>query len=127
VAAGPGQDGDWLTVIARPAGARPGRNLAGEPRDEVEPGPDAEVHHGPAGTAIGTTQEHRLRLTTTRLWSWRDEDGTEAECRAELGRATLAAARGAGGDRRDRRALALAQREPLTSGLWPVRAAPRGR
>jgi acyl-CoA dehydrogenase len=46
--------------------------------------------------AIGTTEEHRLRLTTTRLWSWRDEDGSEAECFAELGRAALAAATGAG-------------------------------
>ena len=42
--------------------------------------------------AIGTTEEHRLRLTTTRLWSWRDEDGSEAECFAELGRAALSAA-----------------------------------
>lgn len=47
--------------------------------------------------AIGTTEEHRLRLTTTRLWSWRDEDGTAAECFAELGRAALAAARQDGG------------------------------
>jgi acyl-CoA dehydrogenase len=46
--------------------------------------------------AIGTTEEHRLRLTTTRLWSWRDEDGSEAECFAELGRAALSAATGAG-------------------------------
>jgi acyl-CoA dehydrogenase len=211
VAAGAGQDGDWVAVIARPAGVRPGRNLAGEPRDEVDPGPDAEVHHAPAGTAeharrllrlfralliagaaqraldltvtyvkereqfgrplarfptvqqelarmagevaligaaaqaavadhqptagvvpavlaakaqashgagivaaiahqlhgaIGTTEEHRLRLTTTRLWSWRDEDGTEAECRAELGRAALAAACGDGGT-------------AGTGGLWP--------
>ena len=45
--------------------------------------------------AIGTTEEHRLRLTTTRLWSWRDEDGSEAECFAELGRAALGAAVGA--------------------------------
>jgi acyl-CoA dehydrogenase len=207
VAAGSGEDGDWLAVIARPAVVRHGRNLAGEPRDEVDPGPDAEVHHAPAGTAeyarqtlrlfralliagaarraldltvtyvqereqfgrplarfptvqqelarmagevaligaatqaavaqaavardpaaadvvpavlaakaqashcagivaaiahqlhgaIGTTEEHRLRLTTTRLWSWRDEDGPEAECFAELGRAALAAAGGTGG------------------------------
>jgi acyl-CoA dehydrogenase len=41
--------------------------------------------------AIGTTEEHRLRLTTTRLWSWRDEDGSEAECFAELGAAALGA------------------------------------
>jgi acyl-CoA dehydrogenase len=47
--------------------------------------------------AIGTTEEHRLRLTTTRLWSWRDEDGSEAECFAELGRAALDAATQGGG------------------------------
>jgi acyl-CoA dehydrogenase len=47
--------------------------------------------------AIGTTEEHRLRLTTTRLWSWRDEDGSEAECFAELGRAALGVATQAGG------------------------------
>jgi acyl-CoA dehydrogenase len=46
--------------------------------------------------AIGTTEEHRLRLTTTRLWSWRDEDGSEADCFAELGRAALSAATGSG-------------------------------
>ena len=45
--------------------------------------------------AIGTTEEHRLRLTTTRLWSWRDEDGPASACFAELGRAALRA--GAGG------------------------------
>jgi acyl-CoA dehydrogenase len=45
--------------------------------------------------AIGITEEHGLRLTTTRLWSWRDEDSSEAECFAELGRAALAAATGA--------------------------------
>jgi acyl-CoA dehydrogenase len=204
VAAGSGGDGDWLAVIAPTERVRPGRNLAGEPRDEVGLGADAEVHGAPAGTAdyarrllrlfrslliagaaqraleltvtyvkereqfgrplakfptvqaelarmagevaligaatqaaiaaegapfagealpavvaakaqassgagvvaaiahqlhgaIGTTEEHRLRLTTTRLWSWRDEDGSEAECFAELGRAALGAATGAGG------------------------------
>jgi acyl-CoA dehydrogenase len=211
VAAGSGEartgfrpNGDWLAVIPRPAGVTPGRNLAGEPRDEIEPGPGAEAREAPPGTAdyarrllrlfrslliagaaqraldltvayvnereqfgralarfptvqqeiarmagevalisaatqaavaaeqaagpdaggpaalsavvaakaqasdsagtvaaiahqlhgaIGTTEEHRLRLTTTRLWSWRDEDGTAAECFAELGRAALDAAR----------------------------------
>jgi acyl-CoA dehydrogenase len=212
VAVGSGADGDWLGVIAQPAGVRAGRNLAGEPRDEVEPG--AEVRPVPPGTAdfarrllrlfralllagaaqraldltvtyvnereqfgralarfptvqqeiarmagevalisaatqaavaaeagsaaepsavpgavlsavlaavlaakaqasegagtvaaiahqlhgaIGTTEEHRLRLTTTRLWSWRDEDSSAAECFAELGRDALGAARGGGG------------------------------
>jgi acyl-CoA dehydrogenase len=233
VAAGSGEDGDWLAVIAppgrvKPGRVKPGRNLAGEPRDDVEPGLGAEVREAPAGTAdyarrllrlfrslliagaaqcaldltvtyvkereqfgrplakfptvqqelarmagevaligaatqaavaagdpaaqgpaaggpaaggpaagdapaaegaaagevvsavlaakaqashcagivaaiahqlhgaIGTTEEHRLRLTTTRLWSWRDEDGSEAECFAELGRAALGAATRAG-------------------------------
>ena len=62
--------------------------------------------------AIGTTQEHRLRLTTTRLWSWRDEDGSEAECLAELGRAALAAATRA-------RAESGAGAGAGASGLWP--------
>ena len=209
-ATGSRPNGDWLAVIARPAGVTTGRNLAGEPRDEVDPGPGTEVREAPPGTAdharrllclfrslliagaaqraldltvayvnereqfgralarfptvqqeiarmagevalisaatqaavaaeqaeaeqaatgpgarapgvlsavlaakaqasdnagtvaaiahqlhgaIGTTEEHRLRLTTTRLWSWRDEDGTAAECFAELGRAALGAAR----------------------------------
>ena len=213
-----GADGadDWLAVIAPTEGAGPGRNLAGEPRDEVGLGADAEVHGARAGTAeiarrllrlfrslliagaaqraldltvmyvkdreqfgrplakfptvqaelarmagevaligaatqaavaaedplaagsatawaavpavvaakaqassgagvvaaiahqlhgaIGTTEEHRLRLTTTRLWSWREEDGSEAECFAELGRAALGAAAGA---------------EAGSGGLWP--------
>ena len=218
VAAGSGEDGDWLAVIAPGGRVKPGRNLAGEPRDDVEPGLSAEVRDAPAGTAdyarrllrlfrslliagaaqhaldltvtyvkereqfgrplakfptvqqelarmagevaligaatqaavaaedpaaeylaageapvtggpaggevvsavlaakaqashcagvvaaiahqlhgaIGTTEEHRLRLTTTRLWSWRDEDGSEAECFAELGRAAIGAATRAG-------------------------------
>jgi acyl-CoA dehydrogenase len=58
--------------------------------------------------AIGTTEEHRLRLTTTRLWSWRDEDGSEAECFAELGRAAFAAATGTG-----------TGAGAGTGGLWP--------
>ncbi len=195
--------GEWLAVASRAAAVRAGRNLAGEPRDEVELGTEAEFRAVPAGTAdyarcllrlfrslliagaaqraldltvayvnereqfgralarfpvvqqeiarmagevalitaatqaavaagpgagggavsavlaakaqasygagivaaiahqlhgaIGTTEEHRLRLTTTRLWSWRDEDGPAAECFAELGRAALGAAHRGGG------------------------------
>ena len=196
--------GEWLAVASRPVRVQAGRNLAGEPRDEVELGAEAEFHVVPAGTAdyarsllrlfrslliagaaqraldltvayvnereqfgralarfpvvqqeiarmagevalitaaaqaavvagpgagaggavsavvaakgqasqgagtvaaiahqlhgaIGTTEEHRLRLTTTRLWSWRDEDGPAAECFAELGRSALNGAhRGSG-------------------------------
>ena len=29
--------------------------------------------------AIGYTDEHRLQYSTRRLWSWRDEYGTDAE------------------------------------------------
>ncbi|HVJ54186.1 MAG TPA: acyl-CoA dehydrogenase family protein [Aliidongia sp.] len=49
--------------------------------------------------AIGFTQEYELHYATRRLWSWRDEFGTEAEWNALVGRAALAA----GGD-----------------GLWPA-------
>jgi acyl-CoA dehydrogenase len=213
-ASGGAPDGEWLAVASRPARVRAGRNLAGEPRDEVELGAEAEFRSVSAGTAdyarrllrlfrslliagaaqqaldltvayvnereqfgrplarfpvvqqeiarmagevalitaatqaavaagpdagagagtgsvavgggamsaviaakaqasygagivaaiahqlhgaIGTTEEHRLRLTTTRLWSWRDEDGPAAECFAELGQAALGAAHRGGG------------------------------
>ena len=217
VAAGGGENGDWLAVIAPADRGGTGRNLAGEPRDEVGLGADAEVREAPGGTAdyarrllrlfrslliagaaqrtldltvtyvkereqfgrplakfptvqqelarmagevaligaatqaavaaeeavsageavpavvaakaqassgagvvaaiahqlhgaIGTTEEHRLRLTTTRLWSWRDEDGSEAECFAELGRAALGAAA----------AAAAGAGDPAgAGGLWP--------
>lgn len=35
--------------------------------------------------AIGFTQEHSLHHATRRLWSWRDEDGTESEWAITLG------------------------------------------
>ncbi|MGH3565959.1 MAG: acyl-CoA dehydrogenase family protein, partial [Pseudonocardia sp.] len=44
----------------------------------------ARIAHQVHG-AIGFTREHALRLLTTRLWAWRDEDGAEAEWQAELG------------------------------------------
>ncbi|WP_018636303.1 acyl-CoA dehydrogenase family protein [Parafrankia elaeagni] len=43
--------------------------------------------------AIGVTEEHPLRLTTMRLWAWRDEAGTEAEWLAGLGNRVIAAGR----------------------------------
>jgi acyl-CoA dehydrogenase len=167
-----GRDGDWLAVIARPAQVTHGRNLAGEPRDEADPGPGTEVREAPPGTAdyarrllclfrslliagaaqraldltvayvnereqfgralarFPTVQQEIARmagevalisaatqaavaaeadhdaggarglsavLAANRLWSWRDEDGTAAECFAELGRAALGAARPGGG------------------------------
>jgi len=46
-----GGAGDWLAVISPSVRAGTGRNLAGEPRDEVGLAADAEVHDVPAGTA----------------------------------------------------------------------------
>jgi acyl-CoA dehydrogenase len=50
----------------------------------------ARIAHQVHG-AIGFTREHDLRLLTTRLWAWRDEDGSEAEWNTEVGAAALAA------------------------------------
>src|SRR5258708_30586136 len=44
--------------------------------------------------AIGFTEAHPLRLSTTRLWAWRDEAGDEAEWAAQLGDLALAARSG---------------------------------
>ncbi|MGI5130389.1 acyl-CoA dehydrogenase family protein [Pseudonocardia sp. CA-107938] len=44
----------------------------------------ARIAHQVHG-AIGFTREHRLRHTTTRLWAWRDEDGSEAEWNELIG------------------------------------------
>jgi acyl-CoA dehydrogenase len=41
--------------------------------------------------AIGFTREHDLRLWTTRLWAWREEDGSDAEWNTDLGTTVLAA------------------------------------
>jgi len=44
--------------------------------------------------AMGFTQEHPLHFSTRRLWSWRDEFGSEAHWQAQLGRLVC----GAGGE-----------------------------
>ena len=54
----------------------------------------ADIVHQVHG-AIGFTHEHRLHQLTRRLWSWRDEFGTESAWALELGR--LAASQGADG------------------------------
>jgi hypothetical protein len=41
--------------------------------------------------AIGFTHEHSLRRLTRRLWSWRDEFGTESHRSRELGGGVMAA------------------------------------
>lgn len=62
----------------------------------------AEIAHQVHG-AIGFTQEYRLHPLTRRLWSWRDEYGSEAYWARELGRQIAAG----GGE-----------------GLWPLITAP---
>lgn len=49
----------------------------------------ARIAHQVHG-AIGFTREHDLRLATTRLWAWRDEDGSEAEWAERIGDRVLA-------------------------------------
>jgi acyl-CoA dehydrogenase len=44
--------------------------------------------------AIGLTREHQLRLSTTRLWSWRDEWGNEGEWWSEVGSLLLESKQG---------------------------------
>jgi acyl-CoA dehydrogenase len=73
--AGPGA---WFTVASAKVQAARGATVAARVAHQV---------HG----AIGFTQEHALRLTTTRLWAWRDEAGSPAQWAGELGRHVLAA------------------------------------
>jgi acyl-CoA dehydrogenase len=72
-----GQDAGLAVAVAK---AR-----SGEAAGEV-----ARIAHQVHG-AIGFTLEHRLRLATTRLWAWRDEDGDETHWNGEVARAALAA------------------------------------
>ena len=44
----------------------------------------ARIAHQVHG-ALGFTREHDLRLATTRLWAWRDEDGSDALWAERLG------------------------------------------
>ncbi len=48
----------------------------------------ARIAHQVHG-AIGFTREHRLRLATTRLWAWREEDGSDAVWNEVLGSLAL--------------------------------------
>lgn len=50
----------------------------------------AKIAHQVHG-AIGFTDEHALRLSTTRLWAWREEFGSETSWARELGAMSLAA------------------------------------
>ena len=65
---------------------------AGKSRAGEAAGVGAALAHQVHG-AMGFTYEHRLHFLTKRLWSWRDEYGTEAEWSLLLGRhAALAGA-----------------------------------
>lgn len=63
-------------------------------RTSAAAAPIARIAHQMHG-ALGFTAEHRLRLSTTRLWSWRDEYGNEADWHTVIG--TAAGAAGADG------------------------------
>ena len=69
--------GAWLAVASAKVQAARGATVAARIAHQV---------HG----AIGFTEEHALRLSTTRLWAWRDEAGSAAEWADELGRRVLA-------------------------------------
>jgi acyl-CoA dehydrogenase len=49
----------------------------------------ARIAHQVHG-AIGFTLEHDLRLATTRLWAWREEDGSDAHWHTVIARRVLA-------------------------------------
>lgn len=71
---------------------------AAKARASQAAGEVARIAHQVHG-AIGFTREHDLRLVTTRLWAWRDEDGSEAEWNEVVGTMAL---------------------EAGTDGLWPM-------
>ncbi|MEU1984500.1 acyl-CoA dehydrogenase family protein [Nocardia sp. NPDC019395] len=73
----------WQTAIAA------AKTAAGDSAGKV-----AKIAHQIHG-AIGFTEEHDLRQSTTRIWSWRDEFGSVGESAEELG--ALVAAAGADG------------------------------
>jgi acyl-CoA dehydrogenase len=58
-------------------------------RSSQAAGTVARVAHQVHG-AIGFTLEHELRLSTTRLWAWREEDGSDAHWNALVGQQVLA-------------------------------------
>jgi acyl-CoA dehydrogenase len=79
-------DAALLAVDRDPAG--PGAQLAvaaAKVRTAQAAGTVAAGAHQIHG-AIGMTEEHALRFTTTRLWSWREEWGSERYWAGELGR-----------------------------------------
>jgi acyl-CoA dehydrogenase len=87
--------GAWLEIAAA-------KVLAGRAAQTVS----AQAHqvHG----AIGVTKEYSLSILTRRLWSWREEFGTEADWSERIGEQAWRAPQGVWG-------LVSAGRIPLTS------------
>lgn len=76
---------DRVGIIGSSAAIAAAKARTGEAAGEV-----ARIAHQVHG-ALGFTREHDLRLATTRLWAWRDEDGTESVWQELLGKQTLLA------------------------------------
>ena len=90
-------DTDGFSATSAQLAVAAAKSRASEAAGEV-----ARIAHQVHG-AIGFTREHDLRLLTTRLWAWRDEDGSEAEWNEFIGALALDTVRRAGAD-----------------GLWPL-------
>ena len=90
-------DADGFTALPARLAVAAAKSRAGEAAGQV-----ARIAHQVHG-AIGFTREHDLRLLTTRLWAWRDEDGSEAEWNEFIGALAVDTVRWAGAD-----------------GLWPL-------
>jgi acyl-CoA dehydrogenase len=80
--------GDGFAAPSTHVAVAAAKSRAGEAAGTV-----ARIAHQVHG-AIGFTREHDLRLWTTRLWAWRDEDGSDAEWNTDLGAIALAAGPG---------------------------------
>jgi acyl-CoA dehydrogenase len=81
------------SAAAAVAAARPSASLAiaaAKIRAGEAAGKVAEIAHQVHG-AIGFTHEHSLHRLTRRLWSWRDEFGTESQWSLDLGKQVMAA------------------------------------
>jgi len=81
------------SAVSAVAAGRPSAALAvavAKIRTGEAAGKVAEIAHQVHG-AIGFTHEHSLHRLTRRLWSWRDEFGTESRWSQELGREVMSA------------------------------------
>jgi acyl-CoA dehydrogenase len=76
-------EADRQGILAAGLAVAAAKSRAGEAAGEV-----ARIAHQVHG-AIGFTREHPLRLCTTRLWAWRDEDGDETVWNDRLGARAL--------------------------------------